>query len=77
MQNLSFTRWKKAESLGLEGDLKDEWKNYIKGLVSSGIELNYEKDRLFSSWDTKQGQVNAKQAYKVQVLEGREEETKY
>jgi hypothetical protein len=77
LEGLSFTRWKKEESLGLEGELKEEWTNYIKGLVSSGIELNNEKDRLMWSWDTKKGQVNAKQAYKVQVLEDMEEETKY
>jgi hypothetical protein len=40
LEGLIFTRWKKEESLGMEGGLKDEWKNYIKGLVSSGIELN-------------------------------------
>jgi hypothetical protein len=70
-EGFSFTRWKKEESLGLEGVLKDEWKNYIRGLVSAGIELNDEKDRLLWSWDTKKGQVNAKQAYKVQVMEGK------
>jgi hypothetical protein len=45
--------------------------------VSYGIELNYKKDRLLWSCDTKKGQVNSKQAYKVKVLEGMEEETKY
>jgi hypothetical protein len=73
----NFTRWKKAESLGLEGAQKDEWKNYTKGLVSVGIELNDEKDRLLWSWDTKQGQVNAKLAYEVQVMEDRGVETKF
>ena len=24
---LSFARWKKEETLGLEGELKEEWKN--------------------------------------------------
>jgi hypothetical protein len=60
----------------MEGVLKYEWTNYTRGLVSVGIDLNVEKDRLLWSWDTKKGQVNSKQAYKVQVMEGREEEPK-
>jgi hypothetical protein len=46
-------------------------------LVSDGIELNDEKYSLLWSWDTKQGQVNAKLAYKVQVMEDREVEPKF
>jgi hypothetical protein len=76
-EGFSFTRWKKAESLGWEGVLKYEWTNYTRGLVSVGIDLNAEKDRLLWSWDTKKRQVNAKQDYKVQVMEGREEEPKF
>ena len=45
--------------------------------MTSVIELNNEKDILLWSCDTKNGQVNAKKAYKVQVLEDMEEETKY
>ena len=45
--------------------------------MSSGIELNNEKDILLWSCDTRNGQVNAKKDYKVQVLEDMEEETKY
>ena len=76
-EGFSFTRWKKAESLGWEGVLKYEWTNYTRGLVSVGIDLNAEKDRLLWSWDTKKGQVNVKQAYKVQVMEGKEEDPKF
>jgi hypothetical protein len=46
-------------------------------LVSDGIEPNDEKYSLLWSWDTKQGQVNAKLAYKVQVMEDREVEPKF
>jgi hypothetical protein len=53
----------------LEGVQKDEWTNYTKGLVNAGIKLNDEKDNLMWSWDTKQGQVSAKLAYEVQVME--------
>ena len=66
-----------ADTLGLEGSLKDEWINYTKGLVSTWIELTDDKDSLVWSWDTKEGQVNAKLAYKVQMLEGRGEEPKF
>jgi hypothetical protein len=52
LEGTSFSRWKKAETFGLEGEKKEEWTNYIKGLVSSGIELNNEKDILLWSWDT-------------------------
>jgi hypothetical protein len=57
----------KAEDLGLEGELLIEWNNYIKGLVGSGFELNNDKDLLLWSWDTKFGQVSAKQAYDIQM----------
>jgi hypothetical protein len=69
LENSRQTGWIKAEVLGLEGDLKDEWNNYVKGLVSLGIELNKDKDLLMWSWDTKSGQVSAKKAYEVQMLE--------
>jgi hypothetical protein len=62
-------KWKNVETLGLEGAQKDEWIKYTKGLVNARIELNDEKDSLLWSWDTKQGQVNAKLAYEVQVME--------
>jgi ribonuclease HI len=62
-------RWKKARDLGLEGDLIDEWNNYVKGLVGSGFELNNEKDVLLWSWDTKGDQVTTKQAYEAQLEE--------
>jgi hypothetical protein len=65
---LRQTTWKKAESLGLEGEQLVEWNNFVKGLIGSGIDLNNEKDTLLWSWDTKRGQVNAKQAYEVQIL---------
>jgi ribonuclease HI len=76
-EGLNPTRWKTVDTLGLEGALKDEWINYTKGLVSVGIELTDEKDSLLWSWDTKEGQVTSKLAYKVQMLEGRGEETKF
>ena len=46
-----------------------EWDNYVKGLVGSGFELNEENNTLIWSWNTKEGQVNAKQAYEVQMME--------
>jgi hypothetical protein len=61
--------------LGLVGDQKEEWDNYLKGLIGSGFVLNNENDILLWSWDTKKGQVNAKQAYEVQMLEKETEET--
>jgi hypothetical protein len=63
------SNWKNVEFLGLEGVQQEEWNNFIKGLLGSGIDLNAEKDSLLWSWDTKRGQVNAKQAYEVQLLE--------
>jgi len=71
------TRWKKVGSLGLVGTQKDEWNYYIRGLVSVGIELNNENDKLLWSWDTKQRKVNAKLAYKAQLLEGGVVEPKF
>jgi hypothetical protein len=41
---------------------------YVKVLVWIGIELNDENDTLLWSWNTKGGQVNAKQAYEVLCL---------
>jgi hypothetical protein len=75
-EGITSTRWEKDKTLGLEGAQKDEWINYTKGLVSVGTHLNDEKDILLWSWDTKQ-EVNAKLTYKVQVMEGREVETKF
>jgi len=46
-------------------------------LVSDVIELNDEKYRLLWYWDTKQGQVNVKLAYEVQVMEDRGVEPKF
>jgi hypothetical protein len=56
----SLLRWKIAEFLGLDGEQKEEWDYYVKGLVWTGIELNDEKDYLLWSWNIKGGQVNAK-----------------
>jgi hypothetical protein len=69
MDELRHTSWKNVESLGLVGEISEEWKNYVKGLVGSGIDLNEGKYTLIWSWDTKGGQVNEKQAYEVQLLE--------
>ena len=69
LENSRQTGWIKAYVLGLEGDLKYEWNNYVKGLVSLGIELNKDKYLLMWSWDTKSGQVSAKKAYEVQMME--------
>jgi hypothetical protein len=69
---LNISSWKSAEMLGLAGEQKEEWENYVKGLNWSGFELNDETDTLVWSWDTKGGQVNAKQAYEVQCLDDHE-----
>jgi hypothetical protein len=53
MEGTRHIGWKKAEDLGLEGEKKEEWNNYVKGLVGSGYELNNDKDFLLWSWDTK------------------------
>jgi hypothetical protein len=55
LEHTSHIRWKKAETLGLEGGHKEEWNNYVEGLVGYGFELNTEKDTLMWSWDTKGG----------------------
>jgi hypothetical protein len=75
VENSFITRWKKVDLLGLVGEQKDEWDKYIKGLIGSGFVLNSDKDSILWSWDTKNGQVNAKQAYEVQLLEMEAEET--
>jgi hypothetical protein len=72
IEDPSTLRWKKAETLGLEGGKKEEWDKYVKGLVGSGFELNVENDTLMWSWNTKGGHVNAKQAYEVQMMEDSE-----
>jgi hypothetical protein len=77
LENTSHTSWKKDEILGLVGEQKEEWNNFIKGLVGSGFDLNSDKDTLLWSWDTKGGQVNAKQAYEVQMMENVEVEPNY
>jgi hypothetical protein len=38
-----------VEALGLEGEQKEEWNNYVKGLVGLRYELNNEKDILLWS----------------------------
>jgi hypothetical protein len=76
-EGIDHSRWKTTEALGLKGAHKVEWTNYTKGVVSSGIELNEEKDRLLWSWDTKHGQVTTKLAYEVQMMEERGVETKF
>jgi len=68
VENTRLPRWKLAEDIGLEGELLEEWNNYVKGLFGSGFELNNEKDLLLWSWDTKHGQVSTKQAYEVQMV---------
>jgi hypothetical protein len=37
MEVTRHTNWKKVETLGLEGEQKEEWNNYVKGLVGSRI----------------------------------------
>jgi hypothetical protein len=69
MENTRHTSWKKAELLGLDGELREEWNFFLKGLIGSGFELNSDKDTLLWSWDTKGGQVSAKKAYEVQMME--------
>ena len=49
LESTRHTRWIKAEALGLEGELKVEWNNYLRGLVSSGFELNNDKELLMWS----------------------------
>ena len=65
IEDSSSLRWKKEETLGLEGGKKEEWDKYVKGLVGSGFDLNTKNDTLVWSWNTKGGYVNAKQAYEV------------
>ena len=77
MEVTIYTSWKKDEILGLEGEQKEEWNNFVKGLVGSVFVLNNEKYTLLWSWDTKRGQVNANHAYKVQMLEMMEVEPRF
>jgi hypothetical protein len=49
LDNTRKTGWIKTEVLGLEGDSKDEWNIYVKGLEILGIELNNDKDLLMWS----------------------------
>jgi hypothetical protein len=49
LNNLNTTRWKKVEFLGLVGDQKEEWDNYLKGLLGLGFVLNNENDILLWS----------------------------
>jgi len=54
-----------------KGLVGEEWNNFVKGLISSSIDLNNEKDTLMWFWNTKRGQVNEKHAYEVQIwMEG-------
>jgi hypothetical protein len=55
LESSRHTGWIKVEALGLEGEPKAEINNYVKGLVSSGFEMNNDKDLLMCSWDTKTG----------------------
>jgi hypothetical protein len=55
LEDTSYLRWKNVETLGLEGEQKEEWNIFVKGLVGSRFELNNEKDTLMWSWDTKGG----------------------
>jgi hypothetical protein len=48
LEDTSHTSWKKDDILGLEGEQKEEWNNYVKGLVGSRYELNNEKYILLS-----------------------------
>jgi len=77
VEDTTYTSWKKADSLGMEGEQKEEWNNIVKGLVGSVFVLNNEKYTLLWSWDTKRGQVNDNHAYKVQMLELRKVEPCY
>lgn len=76
-EGLRQTTWKKPESLGLEGEQLVKWNNFVKGLIGLGIDLNSEKYTFLWSWDTKRGQVYAKQAYEVQLLMGGRGEFKF
>ena len=55
LENTSHTSWKKDAILGLVGEQKEEWNNFIKGIVGSGFDLNSDKDTLLWSWYTKGG----------------------
>ena len=37
VEETNHTSWKKVENLGLEGEIKQEWTNYRKGLIGAGI----------------------------------------
>jgi hypothetical protein len=58
LEGPSIGRWSKGGSLGLQGELKDEWDNYLKGLEGSGFKLNAKNDTLICSWNTKEGKIN-------------------
>ena len=49
LEDTSYLRWKKPKSLGLEGEQKEEWNMFVRGLIGSGYELNNEKDTLLWS----------------------------
>jgi hypothetical protein len=35
LEDTSYIRWKKVESLGLEGEQKEEWNMFVRGLIGS------------------------------------------
>ena len=54
--------WKNTNSLGILGEQKLEWKNYVRGLKHSGFVLYDERDKNFWTWDNKLGKSSRKQS---------------
>ena len=49
-------------------DLWVEWKGYIIGLKSLGLQISEEDDSFLWSWNSKNGEINAKMAYDTLFL---------
>lgn len=59
--------WLTSSQLGLDGNLAEEWKNFISEINLNGVRLSSSKDHLTWIWDTSSREVKNQLAYEAIV----------
>jgi hypothetical protein len=61
-------QWRSSEDLGLTGNLALEWKNYIRALNSSGVQLRTGEDNLLWTGGDQSRVLSAKNVYNALAI---------
>ena len=57
--------WFTTQDLGLLGEMALEWSHFTASLNHLGIRISRETDSLLWVWNSKHGQIGAKESYKA------------